>query len=147
MELEVYRTDSGFIVGLPQSEIKKVLKVSFQMACGEILNPGDKFTEIESKGSSGLPPIVLSEGWYQQYFGRIKFKDAAGEEKELALFDAFQVENGRSALENKRNSNPTLTWFIGYTIIGAQGELGYETRSRSIRVITCSGIVRYEALD
>lgn len=143
-EFEIYRTDSCFIVGLLGELISRIARSSFQLACGEVLKPGDRFTKIGSKGSSGLPPIILSEGWYQQYLGRLKFNDEAGQEKELALFDAFHVDSGRSALESKRNYDPAFTWFIGYSVIGERGELGYETRARSIRVVTCSDIVRYK---
>jgi len=43
----------------------------FIMAGGEQLRVGDKFTRIDKKGSAGLPPIVLTNGWYQQYEGAI----------------------------------------------------------------------------
>lgn len=144
MELEVYRTGSCYIVGLPERTVSMIKKEPFHLACGEELIPGDKFTEIGSKSSAGMPPIILSDGWFQQYFGRLKFDDAAGKEKEIALFDAFHIESKCSALEEKRKGSPSLTWFIGYSIIGDHGELGYETRARSIRTITCSSITRFQ---
>lgn len=145
-ELEVYRTDSCYIFGVPELYAKRIKKTPFHLACRQTLRPGDKFTEIGSKGSSGLPPITLSDGWYQQYLGRLKFKGDIGEEKEVALFDAFHAESRSSALQSKRYSNPALTWFIGYSIIADRGELGFETRTRSIRVVTCSSITRLKSI-
>ena len=116
----------------------------FEMAGGdELLNVGDKFTAIDSKGSAGNPPVLLSEGWYQEYNGKIHImeSDHRGESiSTLLLFSAYHIDDGTSALDGLKH--PKNNNYMAYKSMG-NGTMLYINKCCSSRVVQCKSITRF----
>lgn len=114
----------------------------FEMAGGDILKVGDKFTGIDKKGSAGNPPVVLSDGWYQEYNGKahILESDHRGDKvSTILLFSAYAFADGESALDGLKHKR--LHNYMAYKQI-SNGTMLYMNKCCSSRVIPCKSITR-----
>ncbi|MBY3788988.1 MULTISPECIES: hypothetical protein [Photobacterium] len=157
---EILNMDSCFKVILNKSHKSRITNKPFQLAGGDILEVGDKFTAINTKGSAGCPPIVLSKPWYQQYEGRIRIPNYTSygrhllcngqQHSELALFSAHNpITNEKMFSPTKKNIQQSYKdtddgYYIGYLIFGKEeDQLFYCCKSGSSRVISCKTLKRY----
>lgn len=155
-DFSVESIDTCLSVGINDKRLIK--RDPYSLKCGEILHVGDKFTRIGPKGSAGHPPILLDDGWYQQYDGIITcehFTPRLGT-IDYALFSAFNAESGANAIEGikqtleKRNkkwgkSLPIFNhYFIAYSTFDG-GNFHYWNSCGSGRLVTASLINRFEA--
>jgi len=119
----------------------------FLMACGEKLKVGDCFTSIESSGSAGYPPLQLENGWYQVYIGKIKvdagYSWVSKEDRTLLLFESYEIETGRNALDDYPASHKKKHNYICYLEMKCSGQMMFWNSCGSSRVITCREITRY----
>lgn len=135
MANKIYTHESCYSIELSKHDAKHIERRPFTLACGEVLEVGDKFTEIHSRRSAGVPPIKLAVGWYQEFKGFFKFK-SEWQDSMLALFDARNIETGESIFSNEHR-------YIAYTAIEGHGVLSFLTHIQSVRVCCCTGITRY----
>ena len=117
----------------------------FVLAGGDVLKFGDKFTGIDKRGSAGLPPIKLTEGWYQEYAGRVFVaSDAAAwvsdDDREILLFQAYKIDSGESALDGYKTKYKHT--YMAYIAMG-DGQMLYWNSCGSSRVVKCESIARY----
>jgi hypothetical protein len=132
---KIYIHESCYSIDISKDDAKNIVRRPFVLACGEVLEVGDKFTEIHSHGSAGVPPIKLAAGWYQEFKGFFKLKDK-WHDTILALFDARKIATSESIFTNEHR-------YIAYTPIESQGKLSFWTHIQSLRVCCCTGITRY----
>lgn len=118
----------------------------FIMGGGQRLKVGDRFTSIDSRGSAGNPPLLLMDGWYQVYIGKVKV-DAGNswvckKDRTLLLFESYQIETGDNALDCYPASHKKKHNYISYLELPS-GEMLYWNSCGSSRVIKCLEITRY----
>lgn len=135
MAHKIHIHESCYSIDLSKDDAKHIERRPFKLACGEILEVDDKFTEIHSLSSAGVPPIKLAVGWYQEFKGFFRAK-SEWYDSMLALFDARNIETGESIFSNEHR-------YIAYTAIETQGVLSFLTHIQSVRVCCCTGITRY----
>lgn len=139
-------------------DISRIRKEPFTLACGEVLEVGDCFTEIGSSGSAGYLPITLTEPWVQRYQGIVTLtRDNVEnlypnwEGRDFVLFDSFNsedldegfVSNGRRAnWQGTKDANDG--YFIAYLRF-AENELFHTRGGSSSSVCKCTSIKRWYA--
>ncbi|MGP4945142.1 hypothetical protein [Pseudoalteromonas nigrifaciens] len=142
MKYEIKIHSTCLTIGLDSAGRNQIENKPFTLACGEKLDVGDKFTKINSSGSAGLPAILIENGWYQQYKGLLNII-VDNEVKVLALFDAYNIHTGESALDALRERTGYDDYYIAYNAILSQGILGFVNHTQNYRWTTCTGITRY----
>ncbi|WP_318441568.1 hypothetical protein [Photobacterium leiognathi] len=158
---EIINMDSCFKVILNEAHRTRITNEPFKLAGGDILEVGDKFTAIDSRGSAGCPPILLSKPWYQQYEGKIRIPnytsygkwllDQGKQDSELVLFSAHNpITNEKMFSPTKRNKEQSFKdtsdgYFIGYLSFGLdkKDQLFFCNKAGSGRVVKCKTLKRY----
>lgn len=140
-EYELTTVDSCFIFKTDTD--LDIETTPFEMAGGDQLNVGDKFTAIDIKGSAGNPPVLLSEGWYQEYNGKVHImeRDHRGDSiSTLLLFSAYSTDDGASALEGLKHAKANN--YMAYKSM-RNGTMLYINKCCSSRVVQCKSITRF----
>ncbi len=139
-DYELTTTGSCFIF---KTDLELVIDTTpFEMAGGDILEVGDKFTAIDTKGSAGNPPVLLSEGWYQEYNGKVHIMESnhSGDRiSTLLLFSAFTIDDKTNALEGLKH--PKKNNYMAYKLM-SNGTMLYINKCCSSRVVQCKSIRR-----
>lgn len=137
--------DSCLLLEVNESSLPGIDKSSFEMAGGDVLSVGDKFTAIDERGSAGLPPITLADGWYQQYVGTIQVNSVGFADNHvltLRLFEAFKVDSGESA--TAKFSSQFECMYLAYIDSGTGG-MSYWNSCGSGRRVKCQSITRWRS--
>jgi hypothetical protein len=134
---------------LQTNDITTLDKPPFILASGDLLEVGDKFTSIDKAGSAGKPPLLMTDGWYQQYDGSIYIAaDAAGwfsnDDRQVLLFSARKIVTGESALDGLESDYRHQ--YMAY-ISMSDGTMMYWNSCGSSRVIKCESLARFNVLS
>ncbi|EKO3439499.1 hypothetical protein NTE19_003391 [Vibrio fluvialis] len=99
---KLYQMESCFLVTLSEVDRESIRCEPFTLACGEVLNVGDCFTEIGSSGSAGNQSVIVTPPWVQRYLGLLTIRKESALHKtnswigqDLVLFDAFNADDLR----------------------------------------------------
>ena len=122
--------------------ISSIDAAPFEMCGGDTLNVGDKFTAIDKTGSAGLPPILLNDGWCQQYEGSVDVNSygfATEHVLKLRLFTAFRMSTSHSATASFASDFDHM--YLAY-IDSGHGSMSYWNSCGSGRRVKCKSITR-----
>ena len=150
-----------FIVKLSEIDLAAVRDEPYTLACGDVLNVGDTFTEIGSSGSAGNQPVRVTAPWVQRYRGLLRAKQShfiglasCWNERDLVLFDAFNSEDPNEgfvspAYRAKWEGTKDISdgYFMAYLRHGNDNQLFHTRGGSSSSVCKCSSLTRWYAPD
>jgi hypothetical protein len=155
---KMYEMESCFLFNMGTKNLDAIRYESFELACGEVLEPNDCIKEIHSSGSAGNLPITTSEGWVMRYIGRLKLTNDSFTNlrtsnwvgKDVILFDAFhehEPEN-KYVAPGRRNADQSSKdssdgYYMAYLVFS--GNMLFHTRGGGTScVVKCSGLTRWQ---
>lgn len=153
---KLHQMSSCFLVKLSEIDRENIRCEPFTLACGEVLNVGDCFTEIGSSGSAGCLPITLTPPWVQRYLGLLKAdKDNFSwlwhtwHGQDLVLFDSFNADDIREGFVSpgyrakwEGTKSTKDHYFIAYLRF-CDNELFHTRGGSSSSVCKCSSLTRW----
>ncbi|ELJ8564020.1 hypothetical protein QMT39_003170 [Vibrio cholerae] len=154
----LHEMQTCFLVSLSDHDKQSIRREPFTLACNEVLNVGDCFTEIGSSGSAGNLPIRLSPPWVQRYQGLLTAHESnfdwlppCWDGQDLVLFDAF---NGDDPSEGFLSPGRKAKWsgtrsmedgyFIAY-LRHCDNRLFHTRGGSASSVCQCTKLIRWQA--
>ncbi|MEL0637633.1 hypothetical protein V6259_12770 [Marinomonas sp. TI.3.20] len=138
---QLINSHTCFIVSLDNS-INPV-NTPLHLQNGEVLEVGDKFTQLGRKGCSYKNGILLNDGWVQRYEGSVKIQnnDKEGRVYDYKLFSAYTIDTGLNALEGY----PTIFTkkYLAYTQYEDLA-MGYFGQNEGFHFFETDYLIRYK---
>ncbi|USD64196.1 hypothetical protein [Vibrio sp. SCSIO 43136] len=151
--------ETCFLLKLSPVDVAAIRCEPYELACSEVLYPGDAFTEIGSSGSAGNQPVAITPPWVQRYQGLLCARSECFEwlpsiwhGRDLVLFDAFNPEDlgegfvsqgYRAGWEGTRSMDDG--YFIAYLRHSDDNTLFHTRGSTSSSVCKCTSLTRWHA--
>ena len=141
-DCHLFRTDTCFVLGIRKHDVIKIVCTPLDLECGEVLRPGEGFTQIGTSGYSANPNIHMAEGWTQRYIGLIKHHHPKGPAT-LAVFKAFDSFGVSAfAAREKSERHKGFEWFIAYAWSPETKSFCFWSQALSFRWINTDKVVR-----
>ncbi|WP_345868315.1 hypothetical protein [Shewanella algae] len=107
---ELFNTDTCFVLCLPKDTALRAEPLP--LACGDVLMPGDGFTQLGRPGQAACPSVVMAAGWSQWFVGFTDWRHL-DDLQPMALFKAYNTE-GVDACDSYKDEHPDREVFIAY---------------------------------
>ncbi|MDD9154967.1 hypothetical protein PVK64_02010 [Aliivibrio sp. S4TY2] len=143
--------DSCFLLKLNKEAWQEVKTEVFRLASGDVLQIGDCFTQLGSRGSAGNQPIILTRPWVQRYIGKLLVDDdvigfpPSYRGRFMILFEAINMADITEGFVSKKKSADTYSRKDGYAMAyldTGDGKLFHIRSSGSSSICQCDSLKR-----